>query len=100
MLSATVFLTLFSGGNPVTRPANLPSFEDFHRQLWSNELELADNSLKIANGLIHWNRLLENMRQARVEGLERSSTRRTRPFSSRNTSSGWRFRQQRLSRRM
>jgi hypothetical protein len=67
MLSATVFLTLFSGGKPVTRPANLPSFEDFHRQLWSNELELADNSLKIANGLIHWNRLLENMRQTRFK---------------------------------
>jgi len=67
MLSATVFLTLFSGGKPVTRLANLPSFEDFHRQLWSNELELADNSLKIANGLIHWNRLLENMRQSRFE---------------------------------
>jgi hypothetical protein len=45
----------------------LPSFEDFHRQLWSNELELADNSLKIANGLIHWNRLLENMRQTRFK---------------------------------
>jgi aminoglycoside phosphotransferase (APT) family kinase protein len=65
MLSATVFLLLGSAGKPVNLSEKLPSFRDFHQRIWAGEVNLADNDLKIVCGRVHWEQLIENMRQKR-----------------------------------
>ena len=67
MLSATVFLMLGSAGKPINLSERLPSFSDFHRRIWAGEANLADNDLKIVYGMVHWEQLLQNMRQTRFE---------------------------------
>jgi aminoglycoside phosphotransferase (APT) family kinase protein len=67
MLSAAVFLLLGSAGKPISQSENLPSFGDFHRRIWAGEVNLADNDLKIVYGLVHWERLLQNMRRTRFD---------------------------------
>lgn len=63
MLSATVFLMLGSPGKPINASEKIPSFRDFHRRIWAGETSLAGNDLKVAYGRVHWERLLQNMRQ-------------------------------------
>lgn len=67
MFYATVFLLLGSAGKPIDQSGNLPSFRDFHRRIWAGEVNLADNNLKIVYGRIHWERLLQDTRQAQFE---------------------------------
>jgi thiamine kinase-like enzyme len=67
MLSATVFLSLGSAGKPIDLSENLPSFGDFHRRIWAGEVNLADNDLKILYGRVHWEKLLQNVRQVQFE---------------------------------
>jgi hypothetical protein len=67
MLSATVFLLLGSAGKPINLSEKLPSFRDFHCRIWAGEVNLADNDLKILYGMVHWEQLRQNMRQARFE---------------------------------
>lgn len=67
MLSATVFLMLGSGGKSVAKSGNLPSFAEFHQQIWDGKVDLADNELKIAYGRVHWEELSRNLRQKRFE---------------------------------
>lgn len=67
MLSATVFLMLGSAGKPIDQSGELPSFIDFHRRIWAGEVNLADNDLKIVYGRVHWEQLLQKMRQAQFE---------------------------------
>jgi thiamine kinase-like enzyme len=67
MLSATVFLLLGSAGKPINLSERLPSFRDFHRRIWAGEANLVDNDLKIVYGMVHWEQLLQNMRQTRFE---------------------------------
>ena len=67
MLSATLFLLLGSAGKPVSLSGKLPSFRDFHRRLWAREVNLADNDLKIVYGMVHWEQLLQNVRQTRFK---------------------------------
>jgi Phosphotransferase enzyme family len=67
MLSATVFLLLGSAGKPINLSEKLPSFRDFHRRIWAGEVNLAGNDLKIVYGMVHWEQLLQNIRQARFE---------------------------------
>ena len=67
MLSATVFLLLGSAGKPINLSTELPSFRDFHRRIWAGEVNLADNDLKVVCGMVHWEQLLQNMRQTRFE---------------------------------
>lgn len=67
MFAATIFLLLGSAGNPINRSEKLPSFRDFHRLIWAGEVNLADNNLKIVYGMVHWEQLLQNMRQTRFE---------------------------------
>ncbi len=67
MLSATVFLLLGSAGKPINLSEKLPSFRDFHRRIWAGEVNLEDNDLKIMYGMVHWEQLLQNIRQARFE---------------------------------
>jgi hypothetical protein len=65
MLSATVFLLIGSPGGPEGRSEKLPSFRDFHERVWANEVDLADNDLRTIYGRVHWNQLLQNVRQPR-----------------------------------
>jgi hypothetical protein len=67
MLSATVFLMLGSVGKPINLSERLPSFRDFHRRIWAGQVNLADNDLKIVYGMVHWQQLLQNVRQTRFE---------------------------------
>ena len=64
---AMAFLFLGSGGKPVNLGEKAPEFQEFHRRIWAHDVNLADNDTKIAYGRVHWNRLLENMRQTRFD---------------------------------
>ncbi len=65
MFYAAVFLLLGSAGNPISQPDSLPAFRDFHCRIWDGEVNLADNDLKLVYGRVHWERLLNNVRQKR-----------------------------------
>jgi len=67
MMAAAIFLLLFSGGRPVDRNEPLPRFGEFHRRIWTGEIDLADNALKLVYARVHWAQLLENARQERFE---------------------------------
>jgi len=67
MLSAAVFLLLGSAGKPISRSGVPPSFREFHERIWAGGIDLADNDRKIDYGMVHWNQLLHNMRQPRLE---------------------------------
>jgi hypothetical protein len=66
MLSAAVFLLLGSAGKPIRKDANPPSFRSFHERIWAGEIDLSDNERKIDYGRVHWEQLLQNMRQTRL----------------------------------
>lgn len=66
MLSAAVFLLLGSAGRPVERNGNRPSFRDFHERVWAG-VDLRDNDVKVVYGKVHWEQLLENVRQPRFD---------------------------------
>jgi hypothetical protein len=58
-----------------------PDYGDFMRRIWAGEVNLADKDMKIAYGRVHWERLLENARQARFNEA-------VRIVSERHSSSG------------
>jgi hypothetical protein len=67
MLSAAVFLLLGSAGKPLEPTDDRPLFRDFHERIWSGEIDLADNGLKIVYGRVHWEQLLANLRHPRFD---------------------------------
>jgi hypothetical protein len=67
MFYAAVFLMLGSAGQPVDQDESLPTFRDFHQRIWAGEIDLADQAIRIVYGRIHWEQLLQNVRQARFE---------------------------------
>jgi hypothetical protein len=67
MLSSAVFLLLGSAGKPIDRGTDLPSFRGFHDRIWAGEIDLADNELKVVYGRVHWEQLLQNVRQPRLD---------------------------------
>ncbi|MBS1804449.1 MAG: phosphotransferase [Acidobacteria bacterium] len=79
IFSASVFLMLGSGGQPMTPPEHLPSFEEFHRQVWAGEVNLADKAQQIVCGLVHWKQLLNNIRLPRFEEALKVVSRRNPP---------------------
>jgi aminoglycoside phosphotransferase (APT) family kinase protein len=81
LFSAAVFLLIGSGGTPIGRVEDLPSFEDFHRRFWAGEVNLAEKNHQILCGLVHWNKLLGNVRQRRfAEALQIVSSRNPDSF--------------------
>ena len=58
---------LFQGpsGKPIDWIETVPEFRDFHRRIWAGEVNMRDNQMKIVYGRVHWERLLQNVRQAR-----------------------------------
>jgi hypothetical protein len=67
MLSAAVFLLPGSAGKPIRQTENSPSFRDFHERVWAGEIDLADNDRKVVYGMVHWEQLLQNVRQPRFD---------------------------------
>src|SRR5579871_3227807 len=65
MFYAMAFLFLGSAGQPVDWSQAAPPYEEFQRRFWAREIELTDKQTKIAYGRVHWERLRQNMRQAR-----------------------------------
>jgi thiamine kinase-like enzyme len=61
------FLTLGSSGKPFDWSGTMPEFADYHRRMWAGEIDLADNAVKLVYGRVHWQRLLQNVRQARYK---------------------------------
>jgi hypothetical protein len=71
------YLTLGSSGGPIDWSSAAPGFGDFYRRMWAREVDLTDKDVKIAFGRIHWERLLQNVRQPRYsESLRLVSERR------------------------
>ena len=58
---------LFQGpsGKPIDWIETVPEFRDFNRRIWAGEVNMRDNQMKIVYGRVHWERLLQNVRQAR-----------------------------------
>ena len=79
MLSAAVFLLLGSAGKPIRQNENPRSFREFHERIWAGKIDLADNDQKIVYGMVHWEQLLQNVRQPRFDEA-------IRIVSERNTS--------------
>ena len=67
MLSATVYVLLGSAGKPTNLNGKQLSFREFHQRIWAGEVNLADNDLKIAYGMVHWNQLLSNVHCKRFD---------------------------------
>ena len=67
MFASAIFLLLGSGSKPIGISEKIPSFEEFHRRIWAGDVDLAANSLKIVYGMVHWEQLLQNVRQTRFE---------------------------------
>ena len=63
---AFLFLLLDSSGKPVNQSENPSEFRDFHQRI-----NLAGNHMKIVYGRVHWEQLLQNMKQARFDGALR-----------------------------
>jgi aminoglycoside phosphotransferase (APT) family kinase protein len=74
------FLFLGSSGKPIDWSGTVPEFGDYHRRMWAGEVDLADKDVKIVHGRVHWERLLQNVRQPRyTEALRIVSDRRATP---------------------
>jgi aminoglycoside phosphotransferase (APT) family kinase protein len=67
MFYAAVFLMLGSGGKPVKQHESLPTFRNFHQRIWAGGVDLADQATRVVYGRVHWEQLLQNVRQARFE---------------------------------
>ncbi|WP_321476348.1 phosphotransferase [uncultured Paludibaculum sp.] len=62
-----VFLSLGSAGQPVDWSRAVPGFDDYHRRMWAREVDLADNDVRLTYGRVHWERVVQNVRQARYK---------------------------------
>jgi hypothetical protein len=74
------FLYLGSSGTPIDWSGTVPEFSDYYRRMWAGKVDLADKNGKIVYGRVHWERLLQNLRQARYkEALRVVSDGRSNP---------------------
>jgi thiamine kinase-like enzyme len=62
---ALVFLLIGSAGEPLDRSEAVPESRDFHRRMWTGEINLSDKHMKVVYGRVHLERLLGNARQPR-----------------------------------
>jgi aminoglycoside phosphotransferase (APT) family kinase protein len=61
------FLYQGSTGEPIDWSVTVPEFRDYQQRMWAGEVDLADKDVKILYGRMHWERLLQNVRQARYK---------------------------------
>jgi thiamine kinase-like enzyme len=62
---AMAFLFLGSSGRPIDWNEKVPEFRDLQRRIWTGEINLKDNQTKTLYGKVHWEQLLQNVRQPR-----------------------------------
>jgi hypothetical protein len=67
MFYVMAFLTLGASGKPLDRTEPVPSYQNFQRRFWAREVGLADNQAKTLFGMVHWERLSQNIREARFD---------------------------------
>ncbi|HEY3840273.1 MAG TPA: phosphotransferase [Bryobacteraceae bacterium] len=67
MYYAAVFLMLGLAGRPLDLSEKVPGFRDLHGQIWSGEISLAEKEMRIVYGRVHWEQLLQNLGQKRLE---------------------------------
>lgn len=67
MFYAMVFLWQGSAGKAIDCSETAPEFGDFHRRFWAGEVGLADSRARTIYGRVHWERLMDNTRQARYK---------------------------------
>jgi aminoglycoside phosphotransferase (APT) family kinase protein len=67
MFYVMAFLTLGASGKLLDRSEPVPPYGEFQRRFWAREVGLADNQAKTVFGLVHWEQLAQNMRQARFD---------------------------------
>jgi len=58
---------LFQGwtGKPIDGSEPVPEFGDYQERRWAREVDIVDSREKLVYGRVHWQRLLENVRQPR-----------------------------------
>jgi thiamine kinase-like enzyme len=66
MFYTMVFLMFGSAGEPIDWSEPVPGFTEFQR-FWTGEINLTDKQTKTVYGRVHWERLLQNTRQARFQ---------------------------------
>ncbi len=82
MFYAMAFLFIGSSGEPLDQSEKAPQFNAFQRRMWTGEVNLKDKDMKMVYGRIHWERLIQNMRQPRLnEALRIVSDRHASPWS-------------------
>ena len=59
------FLSLGSSGQPIDWIGRVPEFRDYQRRIWAGEVDLAEKDVKIVYGRVHWEQLMQNVREAR-----------------------------------
>ena len=58
-------LTQGGMGKPVDWAGGVDDFDEYHRRVWAEGIDLSDAGVKVAYGKMHWHRLLRNARQDR-----------------------------------
>jgi aminoglycoside phosphotransferase (APT) family kinase protein len=61
------FLFQLSPDKPIDWSAPVPEFRDYQRRMWTGEVDLTDQDRKIVYSRVHWERLLQNVRQTRYK---------------------------------
>lgn len=61
------FLFMSSSSEPVNLSTDVPDFGDFQRRLWTGEIKLESKQMKIAYTKAHWNQLLQDRQQPRLQ---------------------------------
>jgi thiamine kinase-like enzyme len=68
---AMAFLSIGSSGQPIDWSGPVPEFRDYQRRIWAGEVDLAEKDVKIVYGRVHWEQLMQNVRQPRyIEALK------------------------------
>lgn len=65
MFYAMAFLWQASAARPIDWSEPVPEYRGFHLRFWAGEIKLTDAHSKTIYGRVHWERLLQNIRQAR-----------------------------------
>lgn len=63
MFYAMAFLLLSFASEPVDRPARIPGFAEFQQSMWAGEIDLTDKAARFIYGRVHWEQLVQKMRQ-------------------------------------
>ena len=62
---AMAYLHLGAMGKPINWSQPVPEFSDYQQRVWRGEVGIVQQDAKVIYGRIHWERLLQNVRQGR-----------------------------------